>query len=156
MSEKLEGTYCTLFFEFFLNDPALIDNIFDDGIHVIGILWSNRKQVLKEDKKMFKGEIDSHCFKNIICYKWYDNKPVIFLARNVNDMNVVSNLTRQTKSWATKTPVSCTNIIKLYKNEITMVNLDIKDKKIAAYRLNCKKNIAFAWEYFVISLISHL
>ena len=67
-SIKLKGTYCTLLFD---SSPALIHKPFEDGIYVIGAVWSNRKQVpkLKEDNKMPRGKNDFNCSKNIICCK---------------------------------------------------------------------------------------
>ena len=70
---------------------------------------------LKEDKKMSWSETDFLYCKNIICCKWYDNKPVSLLATNIDGMSGISNVMRQIKSSATKIPVSCSNIIKLYK-----------------------------------------
>ena len=75
---------------------------------------------LKEDKKM------SRC-KNIICCKWYNYKPVLFLETNFDDMSEVSNVMRKPKGSATKTPASCPNINKLYNND--MSGVDIIDKK---------------------------
>ena len=74
-------------------------------IYTIGMIQTNIKQMskLKEDKKMSWGE-------NIWC-KWYNNKPVLILVRIVDGMNGISTVMRQTKGSATKTPVSCPNII---------------------------------------------
>ena len=57
---------------------------------------------LKEDKKMSKGEKGFHYCKNIICWKWYGNKPVLLLAANVDSMSGVFNIIRQTKGSETK------------------------------------------------------
>ena len=127
LSEKLKGSLCTLFFDIFFNSPALIDKLFEDGIYIIGTVLSNWKQMpkLKEDNKMSRSESDFHYSKNIICSKWCNNKPVL-LATNIAGMIGVSNVIRQTKGSATKTPVSCPKI-KLYSNE--MGGVDIMDKK---------------------------
>ena len=77
--EKVQGTYYTLFFD---NSPALIDKLFEDGINTTGTVCSNRKQMLK-----LKDESDFHYSKNIICCKWYNNKPVLLLAINVDGMS---------------------------------------------------------------------
>ena len=60
---------------------------------------------------------------NIICCKWYYNKSVLLLATNVDGMYEVSNVMTQTKGSATKTSVSCPNIIKLYDNGIGCVDI---------------------------------
>ena len=44
LSEKMKGTYCTLFFH---NSPALLDKPFEDGICAIITVGSNRKQIPK-------------------------------------------------------------------------------------------------------------
>ena len=96
LSEEVKGTYCALFFD---NSPALIDKHFEDGNYAMGTVRSNRKQIpnLKEDKKMSRDESDFDYSKNIICCKWYSNKPVLLLATNIDGMSGVSNVIRQTK-----------------------------------------------------------
>ena len=71
---------------------------------------------LKEGKKISRGGSVFHFSKNIICCKWYKNKAVLLLATNIDAMNEVSNAMRRLKGSATKTPVSCPKIIKLYSN----------------------------------------
>ena len=63
-------------------------------------------------------------------------------------MSRVSNMT-QTKGSATKTPVSCPNIIKLYNNG--MGGVDIMDQKTHSYRLNCKSK-----HYFYLTMFFDL
>ena len=53
-------------------------------------------------------------------------------ATNVDGICGAYNVMRQTKSLATKTRISCPNIIKLYNN--SMGGVDIVDQKTAAYR----------------------
>ena len=43
--------------------------------------------------------------KNVICCKWFGNKSALLLARNIEGMYGTSNVMRQNKSSATKTPV---------------------------------------------------
>ena len=94
---------------------------------------------LKEDKKMSRGERDFHYSKSIICCKWYDNKPVLLVATNADGMSGVSNVMKRTKGSATKTLVSCPNIIKPYKNGMGCI--DITELKLAAFRLDCKSKL---------------
>ena len=84
-SVKLKGAYCTLLFD---SNPALIYKRFEDGIYAIGAVWSNRKQIVKTD---------FNYSKNIICCKWYGNKPVLLLAKTVDGMSKVSKVMRQTR-----------------------------------------------------------
>ena len=107
-----------LVFWLILSSPALIAKLIWDGIYAIGKVPSSRNQMpkLKEGKKMSRGESVFHFSKNIICCKWYNNKPVLLLATNIDAMNGVSNAMRWLKGSATKTLVSCPKIIKLYNN----------------------------------------
>ena len=45
---------------------------------------------LKEDKKMSSGKNDLQYSKNIICCKWYDNKPVLPREINFDGMSGVT------------------------------------------------------------------
>ena len=91
ISEKTKGTYCTFFY------PALMDKLFEDEIYVLGTVQSSQKDMLKlkDDKKIPKGEGGFHYSKCIICCKWYNNKPVLLLATNVDGMSGVSNIMKQ-------------------------------------------------------------
>ena len=146
--EKLEGTFCTLFFENFFNSPLLINKLFEQNIYEIGTVRSSRKHMpkLKDDKKMVRGDSDFQFPKNVICCKWFDNKPVLLLATNIEGMDGTSNVMRRSKGSATKTPVSCPNIIKMYN--VSMSGVDVIDQKTAAYRLGRKSKTRFYWRIF--------
>ena len=60
-------------------------------------------------------------------------------------MDGTSNVIRQSKGSATKTPVSCPNI-KMYN--ASMGGVDVIDQKTAAYRLSRKSKIRFYWRIF--------
>ena len=147
--EKLEGTFCTLFFENFFNSPLLINKLFEQNIYEIGTVRSSRKHMpkLKDDKKMVRGDSDFQFPKNVICCKWFDNKPVLLLAINVEGMDGTSNVMRRAEGSATKTPVSCPNIItKMYN--ASMGGVDVIDQKTAAYQLNRKSKFRFYLRMF--------
>ena len=102
--ERLKMTYCTLFFDHFFNSPLLIDKLFEDGVYSIGEALSNWKQILDWRKirkwlGVSRGESDFRYSKNIICRKWCDNKPVLLLATNVDEMSGASNVMRQRKGF---------------------------------------------------------
>ena len=42
LSEKLKGTFRTLFFDNFFNSPLLINKLFEENIYTIGNVRSNR------------------------------------------------------------------------------------------------------------------
>ena len=60
-------------------------------------------------------------------------------------MDGTSNVMRQSKGSATKTPVSCPNI-KMYN--ASMGGVDVIDQKSAACRLSRKSKIRFYWRIF--------
>ena len=86
---------------------------------------------LKDDKKMVRGDSDFQFSKNVICCKCFDNKPVLLLAINIEGMDRTSNVLRRTKGSATKAPVPCPNIIKMYN--ASMGGVDVIDQKTVAY-----------------------
>ena len=88
-----------LVFGNFFNSPALIDKLLGGEIYTIGTVRSNREQMpkLKEDKKMYRVESGLYYSKNIICCKWYDNKPALLLATNFVGLSWVSKVMRQVK-----------------------------------------------------------
>ena len=61
-------------------------------------------------------------------------------------MSGVSNVRRRTKGSATKAPVSCPKIVKLYNNAMRGVN--IIDQEKTAYRLNRKNKYHFYLRMF--------
>ena len=61
-------------------------------------------------------------------------------------MDGTSNVMRRTKGSATKTPVSCPNIIKMYN--ASMGDVDVIDQKAAAYRLDRKNKLIFYLRMF--------
>ena len=148
LSEKLKGIFCTLVFDKFFNSPLLINKLFGESIYVIGTVRSNRKHMpkLKDDKKMARGDSDFQFSKNVICCKWFDNKLVLLLATNIEGMDGTSNVMRRSKGSATKTPVLCPNIIKMYNS--SMGGVDVIGQKTAAYQLDCKSKFTFYLRMF--------
>ena len=148
LSEKLKGIFCTLFFDKFFNSPLLINKLFGESIYVIGTVRSNRKHMpkLKDDKKMARGDSDFQFSKNVICCKWFDNKLVLLLATNIEGMDGTSNVMRRSKGSATKTPVLCPNIIKMYNS--SMSGVDVIGQKTAAYQLDRKSKFTFYLRMF--------
>ena len=61
-------------------------------------------------------------------------------------MDRTSNWKRRTKDTATKTPVSCSNIMKMYS--ASMGGIDVMDQKTAAYRLNRESKFRFYLRMF--------
>ena len=101
---------------------------------------------LKDDKKILRGDSDFQFSKNVICCKWFDNKPVLLLATNTQGMDGLSNLMRQTKGSATKTPVACPSIIKMYN--ASMGGVDVINQKKTTYRLDRESKFRFYLRMF--------
>ena len=72
--------------------------------------------------------------------------PVLLLAANIEGMDETSDVMRQTKDSATKTPVSCPNIIKIYNS--SMCGVDFFGQKKVAPRLDHKSKFRFYFRMF--------
>ena len=95
---------------------------------------------------MSQGESDFHYSKNIICCKWFNNKPVLLQTTNVDGISGISNVMRKRKGPASKTSASCPNIIKLYNKGVSGVH--IMGQETATYRLNRKSKHRFYLKMF--------
>ena len=95
---------------------------------------------------MFRGKDDLHYSKNIIYFKWYNNKPVLLLVTNVDGRSGVSNVIRQTWNSANKTLDSYPNIIKRYNDG--MGGVDTMDEETADFRLDRKIKYHFYLRMF--------
>ena len=85
LSQKLNDTYCTLFFDNFFNSPSLVETLYQCGIYGIGTVRKDRKHMpsMVPDKAMKRGDHEfQHSDKAISC-KWFDNRAVHFLGSNV-------------------------------------------------------------------------
>ena len=92
-SEKLKGTFYTLLFDNFFHIPLLINKLFEENIYAIVTVRSYRKHIrkLQDERKMVRGYSEVPFSKNVICCKWFDNKPVLLLATNIEGMEGTSN-----------------------------------------------------------------
>ena len=126
----------------------MINKLFEENIYAIETVRSNQKLMpkLKDDKKMVRGDSDFQFSKNEICCEWFDNKPVLLLATNIEGIDGTSNVMRQIKGSATKKPMSCPNIIKMYNSN--MGGVGVIDQKTAAYHLDCKSKFRFYLRMF--------
>ena len=148
LSEKLKGTFCTLFFDNFSNSPLLINKLFEENIYAIGTVRSNQKHMpkRKDDKKILRGDSDFQFSKNVIWCKWFDKKSALLLSTNIEGMDGTPNVMRRTKGSATETPVSCPNKIKMYN--ASMGGANFINQKTAAYQLDRKSKFWFYLRMF--------
>ena len=93
--------------------------------YAIGTIKSIRKLMLKlkDDEKMVREDSHFHFLKNAVCCKWFDNEHVLLLATNIVGMDGTPNMMRRTKASASKTPLLCPNIIKLYNSSVSGVDV---------------------------------
>jgi len=149
LSEKLKGTYCTLYFDNFFNSPLLVRKLLEERqIYAIGTARKDRKQMpsLKPDKEMKRGDIFIQQSKNVTCSKWFDNKAVLMLSTNVAGMEGTTNVSCRVKGSANKISITCPNVIKFYNKG--MGGVDLMDQKTAAYRLDRKSKFRFYLRLF--------
>ena len=89
LSEKLKDIFYTQFFDNLFNSQLLINKLFEENIYGIRTVKSNRKHMPKhkDDQKMVRGDSYFQFSKNVICCKWFDNKPLLLLATNIEGMD---------------------------------------------------------------------
>ena len=64
-----------LYFDNFFNFPTLVEKLFDRGIYCLGAVRSDQKNmaIMKKDKDMKRGNIDSQYANNVVAVKWFNN-----------------------------------------------------------------------------------
>ena len=69
--------------------------------------------------------------KNVMAYKRIDQRSVLLVSTALKSMDDVSSVQTTEKGSATKSVISCPNVLKLYNNG--MVEVDLMDQRTAAY-----------------------
>ena len=82
LCQKLNDTYCYVFFDNYFTSPTLLVKLLEMGIYATGTVRANRKHmpILKQDKEMSRGEHDWFSANHLSVIKWMDNKSVILLS----------------------------------------------------------------------------
>ena len=95
LTQKLNDTYCTLFFDNFFNSPSPVEKLYQRGIYGIGTIRKDRKHMpsMVPDKAMKDHEFQ-YSDKAISC-KWFDNRAVHLLGSNVEGFDAVSVVSRR-------------------------------------------------------------
>ena len=90
LTEKLEHTYCTFYFDNFFNCPFW----FDKDTYTVGILGVNKKQMpqMKDYKQMKSHNVYLKYSYNVVSCKWCNNKYVLLLARIIETMGMCSTI----------------------------------------------------------------
>ena len=160
LTKDLEWSFCTVYFDNFLNSPRLIEKLFQKGICGIGTVWANKKQVPKmiHNKLMKRGDCKFLFSGNTMACKWMDNQSVLLLSSALEGMNDIS-VQRREKGSKTKYLVPCLTSVKLYNS--SMGGVDLMDQCTAGYCLDWKSSVRFYLPIFfdlmdILCVNSHL
>ena len=148
LSQKLNDTYCTLFFDNFFSSPSLVETLYQRGIYGIGTVRKDRKHMpsMVLDKAMKRGDHEFQYSNKAISCKWFDNRAVHLLGSNVEGFDAVSVVSCRQKGAATKVNVSCPAMVKIYNHG--MGGVDLMDQYTAAYRLDRRARFRFYLRIF--------
>ena len=89
LTEDLERSFCTVYFDNCFNSPKLIEKHFHKDIDGIGTVRANRKQIPKmiDEKQMGRGDCEFLFTGNTMACKWMDNRSVLLLSSSLEGMN---------------------------------------------------------------------
>ena len=109
LTKNLGRSFCTVYFDNFLNSLKLIEKLFQKDIYGIGTVGANRKQIPKliNDKQMNWGDCEFFFSGNATTCKWMDNRSVLLLssAPALEGMNDILSAHRREKGSNTKSSV---------------------------------------------------
>ena len=125
MTECLENSYCTVFFDNFFNSPSLITKLYDRGLYGVGTARKDRVGMpeMTADRKMRRSDHDYMYSDKVACCKWFDRRSVLMLFSNIEGMLTTSTVLRRQKGSASKTQVPCADVIKMYNQGMGCVDL---------------------------------
>ena len=148
MTECLENSYCTVFFDNFFNSPSLIKKLYDRGLYEVGTARKDRVGMpeMTTDRKMKRGDHDYMYSDKVAFCKWFDRRSVLMLFCNIEEMLTTSTVLRQQKGSASKIQVPCPHFIKMYNQG--MGGVDLIDQRTAAYHLDRKSRVRFYLRIF--------
>ena len=148
MTECLENSYCTVFFDNFFNSPSLITKLYDRGLCGVGATRKDRVGMpeMTADRKMRRGDHDYMYSDKVACCKWFDRRSVLMLFSNIEGMSTTSTVLRRQKGYASKIQVPCPDVIKIYNQG--MGGVDLIDQRTAAYHLDRKSRVRFYLRIF--------
>ena len=148
MTECLENSYCTAFFNNFFNSPSLITKLYDRDLY--GICTARKDRVgmpeMTANRKMRRGDHDYMYSDKVACCKWFDRRSVLMLFSNIEVMSTTSTVLCRQKGSASKIQVPCLDVIKMFNQG--MGGVDLIDQRIAAYHLDRKSRVRFYLRIF--------
>ena len=140
LSQKLEGSYCTLYFDNFFNSPLLVNKLYEKGLYCVGTVRKDRRSmaVLPNDSNMKQGDIEFQFSENIAAVKWFDNHGVTLVGTALEGCDQISSVSHHAKGQSSKVTVTCPKMVKDYNSN--MGGVDLLDQKTAVYRLDRKSS----------------
>ena len=140
LSQKLEGSYCTLYFDNFFNSPLLVNKLYEKGLYCVGTVRKDRRNmaVMPNDSNMKRGDIEFQFSENIAAVKWFDNRGVTLVGTALEGCDQISSVSRRAKGQSSKVTVPCPKMVKDYNSN--MGGVDLLDQKTAVYRLDRKSS----------------
>ena len=84
----LEKSYCTVYFDNFFDSSLLISKLFKKDIYGVWTAQNNRRRmsVLPSDKKIRRGDLDYQFSTDTGYCKWMNNRYVVMLFSNDEEM----------------------------------------------------------------------
>ena len=148
LTKDSEGSIFPVYFGNFFNSSILIEKLLDQNIYAIRTVHENRKQMPKvvEDKKTKRGDCEFLYLKNVMAFKWVDNRSVLLVSTALEGMDNVLPVPRKEKGSARKSAISCPTAVQLHNN--CMGGVDFMDQTAAAYQLDRKSSVRFYLRIF--------
>ena len=116
LCKTLSESFCHVYFDSFYTSPSLLLQLLDKGIHTIGTVRSNRKNMpksLPDDKSMQRGDSVGLYANGISAVKWMDTRSVIHLS-NMHDPNATGSDIRREKRRSQKIRLLCPTVVTDY------------------------------------------
>ena len=125
LSQKLEGSYCTLYFDNFFNSPLLVNKFYEKGLYCVGTVRKDRRNmvVMPNDINMKRGDIEFQFSENIAAVKWFDNRGVTLVGTALEGCDQISSVSRRAKGQSSKVTVPCPKMVKYYNSNMGGVDL---------------------------------
>ena len=148
MTECLENSYCTVFFDNFFNRSSLIPKLYDRGL--CGVATARKDRVgmpeMTLGRKMRSGDHDYMYSDKEACCKCFDRRSVLMLFSNTEGMSATSTVLRRQKGSASNIQVPCLDFIKMYNEG--MGGVDLIDQRTATIIWIVNQELDFTYVYF--------
>lgn len=135
LTRQLVGRNNQLYFDNFFSSVQLMNRLQEERIYACGTMRKNRKGFAHLTEVKQRGESVWKASKSgLVCLKWMDKKPILFIS-NFHNPQDVCNVTRRAKDGSPIT-VHCPTLVKNYNQ--FMGGVDKADMLKAIYELDRK------------------